>query len=200
MKKIGIYSGTFDPVHNGHIAFVLEAIEQNRLDKVYFLPEPRPRRKQGVKAFEHRTAMVSIAIEPYDKLGMIILEQARFTPERTLPVLLERFRGAKLCMLMGDDMLDHFVTWRGVENLMSSLSFVIGLRKYDAKHVEEIANTLKSASGHRLKYETFAPTQYKISSSSIKKNIKSKLEFNDIDPNVAEYIIENKLYISDGAK
>lgn len=200
VSKIGIYSGTFDPVHNGHIAFALEAIEQNDLDKVYFLPEPRPRRKQGVKAFEHRSTMVSIAISEYDKLGMIILEQARFTPEQTMPVLRERFQGVELCMLMGDDVLDHFVHWRDVDTLVNSLTFVVGIRRHDKKHIGEIAKTIRETTGHRLHYETFAPTQYKISSSVVKKAIRSKDDYGDLDPNVADYIKTNKLYKSDGLK
>ncbi|MCA9332160.1 adenylyltransferase/cytidyltransferase family protein, partial [Candidatus Saccharibacteria bacterium] len=52
MKKVGIYAGSFDPIHKGHIALAEQAIQQCGQDKVFFMVEPRPRRKQGVKALE----------------------------------------------------------------------------------------------------------------------------------------------------
>ncbi|MBI1857228.1 adenylyltransferase/cytidyltransferase family protein [Candidatus Saccharibacteria bacterium] len=119
-SRIGIYSGTFDPVHDGHIAFANAALKQCNLDKIFFLVEPRPRRKQGVKAFEHRTEMVRLAIKNEHSLGSIVLNQQRFTPADTLPLLTERFKGADLYMLIGDDMLDHLAGWPHVECLLQS--------------------------------------------------------------------------------
>ena len=49
MARIGIYAGTFDPVHAGHVAFALQSLEAAKLDRVYFLPERRPRGKRQVK-------------------------------------------------------------------------------------------------------------------------------------------------------
>ncbi|MBI3337871.1 adenylyltransferase/cytidyltransferase family protein [Candidatus Saccharibacteria bacterium] len=120
-SRIGIYSGTFDPVHDGHIAFANAALKQCNLDKIFFLVEPRPRRKQGVKAFEHRTEMVRLAIKNEHSLGSIVLNQQRFTPADTLPLLTERFKGADLYMLIGDDMLDHLAGWPHVECLLQSV-------------------------------------------------------------------------------
>ncbi len=198
MKKIGIYSGTFDPVHNGHIAFALEAVQQCGLEKVYLLVEPRPRRKQGVKAFEHRIAMAQIAVTPYDQLGLIILDQARFSPRDTLPPLLERFKGMELCMLIGDDMLDHLASWPHVDELTGSIQFIIGIRKYDQTHVEAIIETLRDTNNLKINYRTFKPTEYQISSSSIKSAIKKRFDYSGIDPDVVEYIESNNLYYSDG--
>jgi cytidyltransferase-like protein len=61
-SRIGIYSGTFDPVHAGHMAFALQAMQEAKLDRLYFLPERRPRYKQGVEHFAHRVAMLERAI------------------------------------------------------------------------------------------------------------------------------------------
>lgn len=198
LKKVGIYSGTFDPIHNGHIAFALEAIEQCELDKVYLLIEPRPRRKQGVKAYEHRIAMAQLAIKPYEKLGLIVLDQARFTPRDTMPLLLERFKGMKLCMLMGDDMLDHFSEWPHVDELTESVSFIIGIRKYSEEHINSIALILEQTNGLKLNYQTFKPTEFQLCSSQIKSNIRRNVDLNGLDPEVATYIRQNKLYFSDG--
>ena len=67
VKRIGIFAGTFDPVHKGHISFALQAIEAAGLDEVVFLPEPRPRHKQSVTDQSHRIAMINLAIKAYPK-------------------------------------------------------------------------------------------------------------------------------------
>ncbi|HEU5121705.1 MAG TPA: adenylyltransferase/cytidyltransferase family protein, partial [Candidatus Saccharimonadales bacterium] len=61
MRRIGIYSGTFDPVHYGHIAFAASAIRACNLDEVVFLPEPQPRYKAGVTDIAHRLALLTMA-------------------------------------------------------------------------------------------------------------------------------------------
>ena len=67
--RVGIYPGAFDPVHKGHIAFALAAITAHQLDKVFFLPEPSPRHKQGVKALDHRVEMVRLATANDPRIG-----------------------------------------------------------------------------------------------------------------------------------
>ena len=79
MSKVGIFSGTFDPVHAGHIAFALEAMESAGLDKVYFLPESMPRRKSGVTHYAHRLAMLELALKPYNKLSILELPDKQFS-------------------------------------------------------------------------------------------------------------------------
>src|SRR5687768_15392849 len=98
LKKVGIYAGTFDPVHEGHLAFAREAAAQYGLDKVFFLVEPNPRRKQGVKALEHRNEMVQLAIRSEKLFASILLEQHRFTVTETMPVLRSRFKNSELYM------------------------------------------------------------------------------------------------------
>src|SRR5688572_16122728 len=106
-KRVGIYAGTFDPVHVGHMAFAEQALEACNLDKIFFLVEPRPRRKQGVRALEHREAMVRLATAKNDKYGVIQLEQTNFSVEETLPKLQALFEGAELHFLMGEDVFAH---------------------------------------------------------------------------------------------
>src|SRR5688572_18703158 len=139
IKKIGIFSGTFDPIHEGHLAFAQAALEQG-LEKVWFLVEPRPRRKQGVRALEHRQAMVGLAIESEPKFGQIMLEQARFTAHETLPVLQARFKGRQLVLLFGDDVLSHIADWPDVQKLVQAIELMIAVRKDEA---EKVVDNLK---------------------------------------------------------
>lgn len=196
MRKIGIYSGSFDPVHEGHVSFALEAIKQCGLDKVFFLVEPRPRRKQGVKALEHRQAMVRLAIRNQPKLASIMIDQSRFTAVDTLPVLKNRFGGAELYMLFGDDMLSHFADWPQVDELIRDLKFAIGLRKYSAPQVNRLLETVRLTRGLDMDYHLFEVENAKFSSSAIRLKFKRGQTPEGLHPAVNDYIKEHGLYAS----
>lgn len=194
MKRIGVYSGTFDPVHDGHIAFAKVAIEECNLDKVFLLVEPRPRRKQGVKAFNHRFHMVQLAIEQEQKLGTIRLEQARFTLKETLPILEARFKNTQLVMLIGDDMLDHIAQWPDVDELISSVHFVIAARNRSKDGVCQIIRMLLETKGFQISYEVFVPLKTEYSSTFIRQAIKAGKYIKGLNPKVYEYICKENLY------
>lgn len=196
MKKIGIYSGTFDPVHEGHLAFARAAVEKCGLDKVFFLVEPRPRRKQGVKALEHRAEMVRLAVEHEPGFGSILLEQQRFTVTDTLPVLQQRFTGAELYMLMGDDMLAHFAEWPHVEELISGIRFVIGVRNHTAAEVKRRIGIVQKTRGLVMDYQLFQAPAAEYSSSVIRRQVKSGKQPDGLPGQVFEYIRAQGLYQS----
>ena len=194
-KRVGIYSGTFDPVHAGHIRFAMEAQKKYNLQKVFFLVEPRPRRKQGVKALEHRIAMVKRAIGEHDGLGLIVLEQARFTPHETLPILKARFKGEQLYMLMGEDMLDHLADWPHVEELIHAVHFVIGLRKSsDIDGVVRTIENLQATRGLRLQYSVFQAASSQVTSSEVRAQLRRGTMPQTLPKAVAEYITTEQLY------
>lgn len=193
MKSIGILAGTFDPIHKGHISFANEALKFG-LEKVYFLVEPRPRRKQAVKALQHRRAMVKLAIASQPKFGMIQLEQARFNIEKTLPVLKARFKGQKLYLLFGDDIVSHMVDWPFIEELVKSTNLVIATRSYDNDDFKLKLNNFEKTRNMKFSYHIIHPQQTEISSSKIRLDIKGKKKPIGLDPAVARYITNNKLY------
>lgn len=198
MKRIGIYSGTFDPVHNGHIEFVRTAIERCGLDKVFFLVEPRPRRKHGVKALEHRIRMVQLAIKDDPRLSTIVLEQARFSVNHTLPILQSRFSGQQIYFLMGEDFFSHLSHWPHIDQLLQSVSFIIGVRsdKPNDELRAHIAQVEKSR-GQQMKYEFIKTKQSSVSSNAIRNKIKKGEPAPDLHPAVADYIAEQNLYASE---
>ena len=192
--RVGIFSGTFDPIHDGHIAFARQALKEYGLDKIFFMVEPRPRRKQGVKASEHRQRMVELAIKREPAFGSIILEQDRFTAHQTLPVLNARFKGAELCMLMGDDMLRHLADWPHVDELLKGVSFIIGLRKDSPKAVESRLRALERARDLTLRYKVFQAEHSEYASSRIRMAYKYGRPPEGLDPAVQKYIETQGLY------
>ncbi len=194
-KKIGIFAGTFDPIHDGHIDFANKALALG-LEKIMFLPEPRPRHKQGVKALEHRIAMVQLAVAKYPKFGTIILEQARFTAHETLPVLQARFPDYKLVMLFGDDVVHHITSWPNVDQLIDVCEFIIASRQEDIQNLEDIIQTLQKTTNIKFEYQITHTDYEKVTSSKIRLNIKRNKLYDGLKPEVAEYVKKNKLYSS----
>lgn len=192
-KRIGIYSGTFDPIHDGHIAFADEALKRFGLDKVFFLAEPRPRRKQGVKSFEHRVEMVRKALKNHPQFGQIVLEQQRFTPHETLPILAARFKGAQLYMLIGDDVLYHLADWPHVEELIDACEVIVGVRG-DLAETEEQLRVLTKVRSLPLKHHAFVAAKPEYASSAIRASLRRGKEPAGLNPSVKRYIARHGLY------
>lgn len=197
MHKVGILAGTFDPVHEGHLAFARQALEQCGLDKVFFLVEPHPRRKQGVRALEHRERMVQLAIAGDPKLGSIVLEHARFSVDETLPILKRLYKGAELHLLFGDDVLKHLADWPHVEDLIKDVRFVIAVRAGKTQTAQSQLESLSKARGIKLQYSLFPSSAPDFASSRIRLNYKRSSPIEGVPAEVQDYIQANGLYSSD---
>ncbi len=203
-KRIGIYAGSFDPIHNGHLAFAQAALETG-LEKVMFLVEPQPWRKQGVRAHEHRVAMVRLAITHSSKFGIIITERAKVTVHETLPALQARFKGYELALLFGDDvvsyMAEHIAAWPHLEDLVNSASLVIASRRQQQQAVADHLALLKRDYGLPFRYIFVEPRMEGVSSSKIRLALKKGGQVEGLPSSVMGYIKDHGLYGSGvGAK
>ena len=196
MKRIGIYSGSFDPVHGGHISFALQAIEEAGLDKVYFLPERRPRYKHGVEHFGHRVAMLKRAAKPHPKLDVMELEDISFTIERTLPKLQKRLAGQQLVFLFGSDAVTELPDWPKAENLLNASELVVGVRFGSGlEHVcQDIQGWPKKPQMVHV-FESHAPD---VSSGKVREALRQRTYVRGLLTSVARYANRNWLYISLG--
>ncbi len=197
MKKVGIFAGTFDPIHNGHLAFAHSGLDAG-LEKVYFLVEPRPRRKQGVRALEHRHGMVAAAIADEPRLGSILSNQARFTPRDTLPPLQHRFKGAVLSLMFGDDvilrMIDHIAEWPYVEELAESTELLIGARYHSQVEIIKKLDNLRIQFNLPFAYRFVEPKAEDISSSRIRAQLKRAHRPKQMPLAAVEYARAHGLY------
>lgn len=164
-KRVGIYSGTFDPVHPGHIAFAQATLAQCKLDTVVFLPEPQPRGKVGVSPLERRVQLLQQAVEQLEGLEVAVLSAPRFTVKDTLPEIEQRFAGAELTLLAGSDVVPGLPQWKGVDSLLSRVSLAVGMRAGDSTETVLQALAQLEASGHPCAY-TLIHTEYAHLSSS----------------------------------
>lgn len=197
MRKIGVFSGTFDPVHAGHIAFALEAAQQAGLDYVYFLPEQRPRRKEGITHYAHRLAMLRLALKPYRKLKILELPDRQFTVRSSWPRLKNRFESDEIHMLVGSDMLrmlhgsDAKEQWPGYEKFLGEVSLCVGVRdELDADEARQMLNDVQP-SGQII--ETNRPH---VSSSAIRRALMQGRQHNELLSSLRSYIKKHWLYAS----
>jgi nicotinate-nucleotide adenylyltransferase len=129
-EKIGLYGGSFDPIHNGHLILARDAMERLELDKVIFLPArisphklDRPPAPPGA-----RCQMLAAAIADEPRFEMDPCEIEREGPSFTIDTVQlfrDRYPGAKLYYFIGDDNLPELDTWRDIANLRESAHFVV---------------------------------------------------------------------------
>lgn len=198
LTRIGIFPGSFDPVHEGHIAFACAVGKQFKLDKIFFLVEPRPHRKQGVRALEHRIAMTQVAIKNDPHLGVIIVEEARFAVDSTWSKITARFPGAELFMIMGEETLHHITSWPQIaEYVDAAPHFVIGVRDESSRlELQERLYVLQHTKAFPFIYHLVAEPLPTIHSRNIRAAIRRGKTSPAVTLEVTRYIAANKLYIS----
>lgn len=124
MKRTGVFGGTFDPVHIGHLAAAQAALETLGLDRVVFVPAGRPPHKLGRRLSEsrHRLAMVRLAIKGNSRFAASASEIVSPGPSFTVNTL-ERIasdgKGQRLHLLIGTDQAQQLDTWMNPERIFS---------------------------------------------------------------------------------
>lgn len=198
--KIGIYGGTFDPVHLGHIKIALKTIEQLDLDQIWFVPAKIPPHKinSGVTNEIHRLNMLNEAIKDLDSRFVINnyeLENDDVSYSYlTLTEFTAKYKNHKFYFIMGEDSLIDFSTWRHPEIIANLVEIVVVPRS--VKHFENIIKyssvyeKLYDAVIHVLNFELVD-----ISSTDIREKIKSGENISSLIPKrVYNYILDHNLY------
>lgn len=192
MRRIGIYSGTFNPVHSGHISFALQAIKESQLDKIYFMIDRHRANKSDVAHYGHRVAMVKQAIKPYKKLQLLELNDINFSVSKTYPKLKALFVEDQLVFLLGSDVFLSIDKWPGIKPLLKDAELSVGIRFNDDQAVKEQIASLNYAKNIQL-IKSYAP---KVSSSKIRDALRRSQEAEGILSSVRLYSNRNWLYIS----
>jgi len=198
MKRTGIYAGTFDPVHSGHIGFALQAMKAAKLSEVYFLPERKPRGKKGVEHFGHRYAMLERALKPYKKFHTLEMVDISFSVKRTLPELQRQFPDSQLVFLFGSDVITQIPDWPNSAQLLKSSELVVGLREKD-----DVAKLRESLAAWKVRplaltlFRSYAPS---ISSGKVREALRLRRKAPGILKSVERYSDTHWLYISLGSE
>ena len=140
--RLGLYGGTFDPIHHGHLILARDAIEQLELDRIVFLPAAISPHKLGraPASAELRRAMLTAAIAEEPRFVMDDSELRRTGPSFTIDTVEQiraRYPEALLYYLIGADNLRELHTWRRIDELRQVVQFVVfgrGLENSETAH------------------------------------------------------------------
>jgi nicotinate-nucleotide adenylyltransferase len=129
LRKIGIYGGTFDPIHHAHLILAREALELLQLEKIIFIPAAiSPFKDTPAASAETRLSMLRAAIKGEDRFCIDDCELRRKAPSYTIDTIEEirqREEKAKIYCLIGSDNLAGLPKWHRFKELEKTVQFVI---------------------------------------------------------------------------
>ena len=195
--KRGIFGGTFDPIHNGHLRLAEDVREQFSLDKVIFIPTNLPphKRVEGTTDSLHRLEMVRLAVESNPHFICDDMEIARggvsYTIE-TVDCLYEKYRlPDRPFVIIGSDLLGEIGTWRKIGPLARKVHFIVLLR--NGHLLDGGRYTNEDLPGSSWLY--FEKRTMDVTSSEIRRRVYEGRSIRYLVPGpVLEYIKEKGLY------
>ena len=193
MKKVGLYFGTFNPIHIGHLVIANHMVEFSELDEVWFVITPRSpfKQKQSLLDDHHRYQMVYEAIADYPGLKASKVEfnlpQPNYTVN-TLVHLVEQYgTDHKFCLIMGEDNLKTFHKWKNYEVILENHELYVYPRVSNGKIPDQFKE-------HRGIHQVDAPIM-EISSTFIRKQHKAGKNIRPMLPErVWKYMDEMNFY------
>lgn len=192
-RRIGIYAGTFDPVHAGHIAFALQAAKAAGLSTVYLAPERHPRRKQQVTHYAHRVAMIRRAIRPFRQLQVLELEDKTFSVLHTLPRLEGQFAHTSFVFVCGSDVVKHMSEWPHIGRFFEVFELCIGLRGDEqSATLDALLSELPAQPRGRIYVRSHASA---VTSSQVREALRENRGVRGLLASVREYAAREWLYL-----
>jgi nicotinate-nucleotide adenylyltransferase len=199
--RIGIFGGSFDPIHQGHLILAEACREQVELDQVWFMPcAVQPHKNSGARATDRqRVEMIELAIAGHDGFSLSKIEIERggtsYTVD-TLKQIRESNSEDQLFLLMGDDSLESFESWREPQTICELAVPVIvnrpGSGKVDLSVLQQFVD------GQRFELfqsSTVKSPMIEISSSNIRSSVADEKSIRyQIPRSVQKYIEINALY------
>jgi nicotinate-nucleotide adenylyltransferase len=193
--RIGIFGGTFDPPHVGHLALARAAQEQLELDEVIFLPAARnPLKADRANADgKHRLEMVRRLLANEERMAVSDMELTRGGISYTVDTLgeLQMIQPADYWFILGADALKRFAEWKNPQRLLKMCRLGVAIRPptTEADVVSRLPQEL------REKVDIVKMSPMAVSSTEIRDRISSGKGTADWLPSsVAKYIQSNQLY------
>lgn len=190
--KIGLFFGTFNPIHIGHLIIANYMAEFSDLDEVWFVVTPLSpfKKKSSLLENHHRLAIANIAVDTFPKLKTSNIEFNLPEPNYTINTLVhleEKYTNHQFCLIMGEDNLKGFHKWKNYETI---------LENYELYVYPRISSGLVNHqfSDHPKIHKVNAPI-VQISSTFIRASIKERKDISTmLHPDVWKYIDEMNFY------
>lgn len=197
LPRLGVFGGTFDPPHVGHLILAQVALNALGLERVLFVPAAQPPHKQGqnVTAPLHRFAMLQRAIAGNPQFEISRVDMDRQGPHYTsdmLSILRAQHRGYDLFFLMGADSLSDLMTWRAPEWIIAQATLAVMRRPGTAVNLEVLETRLP---GVRERVVLVDAPLIEIAASTLRQTIRNGHSIRYQVPDaVLEYITQQRLY------
>ena len=195
---IGLFGGTFDPPHIGHVSLANKAFNQFNLSRLLWVLTPNPPHKRGniITPVEHRIEMVNRAIADNPTFELSLIEVHRPGPHYTIDTvnqLKQQEPDLEVILLIGGDSLRDLPTWRQNTDLVAAVKKLGVMRRpgdsFDMHSLE------KEIPGITEKVGFIDAQQHDISSRNIRHLVEEGLPYQQfLTPDVYEYIEVNHLY------
>ena len=190
--KVGLYFGTFNPIHVGHIIIANHVLENSDLDEVWMVVTPHNPLKKKSSLLEdyHRLQMIHLATETYEKLKPSDIEFKLSQPNYTINTLVhlkEKFPKHQFSLIMGEDNLKSLHKWKNYELILRDYDIYVYPRISEAEVPDEFIN-------HPRIHKVNAPV-IELSSTFIRNSIKEGKNIRPmLSEKVWEYIDHNLFY------
>jgi len=197
-EQIGLFGGTFDPPHLGHLILASEAYSQLGLDRLLWIltPEPPHKQDQAITTIAHRLAMVKLAIEgnPIFELSRVELDRPgpHYTLD-TIELIAEQYPDADVTPIIGGDSLRDLPKWNRPKELLQACHWVGVMRRPgEQEDLKALENELPGIS---TKIHYVDAPLLEIASREIRSRIADGKQFRYyLPPAVYEYIKKHHLY------
>ena len=190
--KIGLYFGTFNPIHVGHLIIANHMVENSDLDEIWMIVTPQSpfKKKKSLLDNIHRLALVDKATENYPKIKPSDIEfklpQPNYTVH-TLAHISDTYPKKEFCLIMGEDNLKSFHKWKNYETILEHHHIYVYPRISEGSVDTKFDD-------HKKIHKVDAPI-VQISSTMIRKGIKDKKNIQPLLPtSVWQYIDEMNFY------
>ena len=186
--RLAIFGGTFDPIHNAHLAAACEAADRFRLDRVLFIPAARPPHKRGGAhaPYPDRVRMVELACAADPRFEVSRLEE---NTERSYSIAtIEALRASmapedELFFIIGADAFAEIHTWLRWRDVARAVTFLVASRPGSVYHVPP-----------EVRFERLDNLNFEISSSAIRRDLARGIHSAELPPAVLAYILDYHLY------
>ena len=199
-EQIGLFGGTFDPPHLGHLILASEACEQLHLSRLLWVltPEPPHKLEQRITSTQHRLAMVSLATTEDTRFEVSSIELDRPGPHYTLDtvnMIADLNPSADVILLIGGDSLNDLPTWHRSADLVTACHAIGVMRRPgDSADLSALESRLSGISS-KVRYVD-APL-LEIASREIRRRVAQGRSVRYyLSPEVYDYIQKNRLYQS----
>ncbi len=206
MARIGVFGGSFDPIHQGHLILAERCRDKARLDAVLFVPAFRsPLKDRPQISDAQRLEILKLAIAGHESFQISMFEIEREEPSFTVDTLrhlASEHPQDELFFLMGADSLAEFHRWRDPQEICKlSTLLIVGRPNANEPNFEVLAEMLDEGAIASVKNQLIESPLVDISSTEIRRRVASAESIRFLLPrSVEKYIETQKLYSAPGSK